>query len=276
MGMAVMLNPARNALVWVAVLGLIATGGCSKQEQAASAPSYDGYSLLPEARLVGGENKNGSQLAYEHDVHIRVGAKQIADGVTRVREACSSQRLGQCNVLQEKLEAGESPSGSLQLRVEPKAVGPMVQLAAKGGDIVQRSTTAEDLADAVRDNGLRGARLKLQHAKLSELVARSDLKAEDLIKLTDRLSEIESQVQATEQEAAQQQRRINTNLLTLHFNSTDITAESSEVTQSIRGFGRLLDRSTATLISIIGASLPGLLLLALVWWIVRRVRRNRR
>lgn len=282
MGMELIAPRVRYAAAMFAVAAALLIGACSKQEMAAesaaeaAAPAVagDGYSPA-EPPVAGGVNRNGSLLAYEHHVQLRLPADKIAGNLAKVREACMGQGLGQCNVLNENLSAGESPSGSLQVRAEPKAVPALVKLAAVGGEISQRSTTAEDLADAVRDNGLRTTRLKLQHQKLSEIVARRDIKVEDLIALTDRLSQLETELQFAEQEAAQQKRRIQTNLLTLSFNSSNITVQSSEIGQSIRGLGGMLDSSTAAIITLLGALLPVVLLAGVAWFVIRRVRRKR-
>lgn len=264
----------RGAAATIALLAALLAGACSKHEMAADAAAEGAAAAAPPT-VAGGVNRNGSLLAYEHQVHLQLPAKKIPVNVAVVREACISQRLGQCNVLNESLAAGESPHGSLQVRAEPKAVPGLVKMAATGGEISQQSTTAEDLADAVRDNGLRTARLKLQHQKLSELLARRDVKVEDLIALTDRLAQLESELQVAEQEAAKQQRRIHTNLLTLNFSSSSITAQSSEIGQSIRGLGALLDRSTATLITVLAALLPVAMLLGLLWLLIRWLRKKR-
>lgn len=277
MGMRLIAPRVRCAGVLFALVATLLAGACSKQEAAADSAADAAEVASPGASptVAGGTNRNGSLLAYEHQVDLQLAAEKIPVNVVRVREACISQRLGQCNVLNESLAAGESPHGSLQVRAEPKAVPALVKLAATDGEISQQSTTAEDLADAVRDNGLRTARLKLQHQKLSELLARRDVKVEDLIALTDRLAQLETELQSAEQEAAQHQRRIRTNLLTMNFSSSSITAQSSEIGQSIRGLGSLLDRSTAMLITVLGALVPVGFLLGVLWILIRWLRKKR-
>ncbi|MEO8162077.1 MAG: DUF4349 domain-containing protein, partial [Arenimonas sp.] len=236
----------RAALVALFALAVALLGAaCSSKDQAAEpamagapAPTSD------ESRAVssgGGDdelgraNRNGSQLAYEHDVHVRLEAGRIAGNLAHVREACAAQKLGQCDVLAEELGAGEVPTGLLSLRAAPAAIGGLVKLAADGGSVAQRSTHAEDLADAVADNGLRRKRLELQHAKLSEIVERRDIKVDELIGLTERLAQIEAELHSAEQENSQQQRRIQTNLLTIHFEAVGVSAESSRIGESLRG-----------------------------------------
>lgn len=227
--------------------------------------------------VVGQENAEGSFLAYTHDATIRVAAARIGERVGAVRDACMARRFGECTVLGESQQAGDYPNGMLQLRAEPKAIQPLVALAAEGAELASRSTSAEDLADAVRDNGLRRARLEKQHARLLEFIDRDDLTAESLVMLTGQLAQIEAELQYAEQEAAQQQRRIRTNLLTLNFQTDGVTVETSAMRQSLRNAGDVLDQSAATLLTLIVAVLPFLLMGAVGVWLLRLwLRRLRR
>jgi hypothetical protein len=183
-------------------------------------------------------------------------------------------------VLGEQLSAGEFPSGQLVMRAAPEAVGGLVGLAADGGEVAQRSTHAEDLAQAVADNGLRRKRLELQHAKLSEIMARRDAKVDDLIGLSDRLASIEAELHAAEQEAATQQRRIATNLLTLNFQAENVavampTETHTRVGEALRNLTSNWDTVAAGLVTLLlGAGLPFAMLAAGAWLLVRRLRRK--
>ena len=189
-----------------------------------------------------------------------------------------AREFGECTVLGASQQAGAYPSGRLELRAEPAAIAPLVAMAADGADLASRSTSAEDLADAVRDNGLRRARLEKQHARLLEFLDRRDLTAESLVALTGQLAQIEAELQYAEQEAAQQTRRIRTNLLTLHFRTDGVTVQTSELRQAFRDAGDVLDSSTAVLVTLAVALLPfvivgGIALVVLrAWWRRRRRR----
>ena len=283
-----------------ALLLVLAAGGCQKAADHAEtvadyggaapaappapppAPEMDARERMAmvggtaEAGIVGQENPEGSFLAYTHYATVRLGAEQISPRVSAVRDACMQKRFGECTVLNESQQAGEYPSGMLQLRAEPKAIQPLVGIAAEGGELASRSTSAEDLADAVRDNGLRRARLEKQHARLLEFLDRDDLTAESLVALTGQLAQIEAELQYAEQEAAQQERRINTNLLNLSFEAAGVTVESSAIRQSLRNAGNLLDGSVAALITLAIALLPFAIVGGIAWIALRAWLRRRR
>lgn len=256
-----------SALLLVTVAGCAKTDGYSQADAAAEAAP---------AGLTGQANAPGNFLAYSHEATVRLEAAGIAERVAAVRTACMEGRHGTCTVLGEEQSSGQWPGGKLQLRAEPKAIEPLVAMAAQGGELSQRATEAEDLADAVRDNGLRQQRLRIQHERLSEFLARRDIKAEDLIALSNQLAQIETELQASEQEAAQQQRRLSTNLLTLRFESSQVTAESSELGEALRDSLSVLDASVAVLVTVVVATLPFLLVLLAVGWAVRALLRRRR
>ena len=262
-----------RGLAWLlAAMFVVGVAGCSKGEDAmpAGAP-VAAEAAAPPTGLV---NRNGSQLAYEQEIRVRLDADRIAGNLASTRDACLSQRFGACTLLGEELGAGEHPRGSLVMRAAPAAVAGLAGTASRGGDIAQRSARAEDLADAVRDNGLRRQRLELQHRKLGEILERRDLKPEDLFAITERMSQLEAELNAAQQEAAQQQRRIATNLLTIQFESADITVASSRAGQALRGMTSTWDASVATIITVVGALLPVGLLALVVWLLVRALRRR--
>ncbi len=268
--------PSARRLLLPVLSGLILAAGLGACSKAADGGAETAASPAA-APVAGQENRGGSQLAYEHDVTIWSQGKDIATRLGKVRQACMSERFGACSVLGEEQSAGESPAGTLKMRALPAAIEPLVTLAAEGAEVGERSTTAEDLADAVRDNGLRKIRLESQHAKLAEIMARKDIKVEDLISLSQQQAAIEAELQGVEQGVAQQQRRIRTNLLTLHFNAPGVTMEKRSATrEALAGLGDIWDSSLGVLITVVGALLPFLLFAGIVIVVVRWVLRRRK
>lgn len=253
------------------VLLLVLVAGCAKKAgempatAEASAPAMAGQGNAP-----------GSFLAYSHEASIRLPADDIAARLAAVRQACMDQAHGDCVVLGEQQSAGQWPGGQLVMRAAPKAIEPLVAIAARDAEIADRSTQAEDLADAVRDNGLRRQRLETQHARLSEFLTRRDLKAEDLIALGNQLAQIEAELQSAEQESAQQQRRINTNLLTLNFRAQGVDMHRSEVRQAFQDSLEVLDGSMAVLVTAVVALFPFAVFGVFVVWAIRAWLRRRR
>lgn len=233
--------------------------------------------LAPPAAAIGGEtSKAGAQLAYEHRLTLHLPKDALAQRLGAAREACESARFGECNVLRIEQSTGDA---SITVRIVPAGVEPLVALAAQGGEVGERQTTAQDLAPAVADNQRRQARLQAQQRHMEELAARKDITVADLIALGKEQAAIESELQSLEQEAAGQQRRIATNLVTLDMRPAGADTRGSRLRQSL---GEILDQFTdgaASAIEALSYGLPFLLLgfpLLLLWlWSWRRFARRR-
>ena len=248
---------------------LLALGACAKQGDMAA----DAGATAAEAAIASPE---GAFLAYEHDVQVQLEAAQIAPRIQHVAQACQSAKFGDCAVLQVDQRSGEQPSGEVKVRIAPKGTEPLIALAGEGGTLQSRNTRAEDLAQAVADTALTKARLEKEHARLLAYQDRKDLKIEDLMAITTRLSEIEAGVEQANKDAAQQRRRIDTQLVTIHFDTTSGQRSRSEIGEALSESGSILSGSIAFLIRAVAALLPVGVLALVVGWGVRAWWRRRR
>lgn len=224
----------------------------------------------------GAQGKAGAQLAYEHELTLSLPAEQIGQRLNQAREACESAQFGACNIL--RLEQGRYRAQVI-LRIAPGGVEPIVQMASQGAEVGERVTSAEDLADAVADVQRQQERLKAQQQRLDQLAARKDITVSDLIALSKEQAAIENDLQALAQTAAGQQRRLDTNRLTLNFLPTDSGQRGSKLQ---RAFDNLLDNladGTAEALEKGSFVLPFIILafpLVLIWvWLWRKFVRRR-
>ncbi|PKM32277.1 MAG: hypothetical protein CVV08_13450 [Gammaproteobacteria bacterium HGW-Gammaproteobacteria-12] len=235
---------------WMVVALLAVLAGCSEQSGAPLGGA-----------LQGERNTAGNYLAYEHHVGIELPAEQIGERIAATREACLAERFGTCSLIAAQQSSGRAPHGELTLRIVPDGVEAITALASEGGELTRRTTRAEDLAQAVSDNRRQHEQLLRQQQTLQQFEKRDDLAVADLLALAREQAALEVQLQALAQEAAQQQRRMDTNLLTLNFSSP---YESSPLGRIGVAFSRLTDNlaeGTANLIEFIGYSLPFLIVL---------------
>lgn len=220
-----------------------------------------------------GRSAEEAMLAYEHDVTVRMDAERIPVHVKAVRDACERRTHGACLVLAVSENGGRYARASIRVRAEAKAIEPLIKAAGSGGEIADRSTRAEDLSTAVRDNTLRRDRLGKEHARLLEFQGRSDLKVADMIALSEQLSNVESELAQAEREAADQRRRIETQQLSIDFMPPNSEASRNDVAEALRDSGRVMAASTAGVIRVIAALVPVLLVLAAGVWLLRRAWR---
>ncbi|MEO6383729.1 MAG: DUF4349 domain-containing protein [Thermomonas sp.] len=261
-----------RARQWILAAAMLALVACSSDKaETTGAESAAADSASPQAAPA----PNGTFLAYEHSVVIKLAGRQIPARVTAIQASCFAQTFGDCAVLNVQQQGGEFPSGRVTVRITPKGVEPLIAQAGNGGDISSRNLTAEDLAEAVRDNTLQRDRLEKEHARLLQFEDRPNLAIADMLTLSKQLAEIEAAIDASQREAAQQQHRIDTNLLTLAFEPTGTEAGRSDIGQAFRDSAQILATSTAWMIRA-GAALIPLLIILFAVFATRRWRSRAR
>lgn len=254
----------------LALAALLALAGCG--EQPAGEAGYGGAAA--SAKAAAGED--AAFLAYEHDVGVRLPEDEVLARAEAVQRACREARFGACSVLGAQQQGGEHRSASVTVRIAPDGVEPMIGLASAGGTVGSRSTRAEDLAVAVRDNAVAQERLRRELERLREFQQRRDLSVADMIALSERIAAAEAEQEAIEREGAQHRRRIDTELLTVRFEPPRGERGRGEIGRAIEDFGATLALGTAWTIRALAFLIPlGLVAFAVVW-ALRRLRRRRR
>lgn len=263
-------------LTWMVPVLLLALAGCDSKggdEAGGAVDPNAGYNVSGE------KAKAGAFLAYEHDVTLQLDKAAVKQRLADTREACTSGRFGACDLL--GIEQGDYHyrAGFLRVRIVPEGVEKLVALAGEGGTLISRNTHAEDLAQAVSDNNQVRERLQRQYKTLEQFQDRKDLSVSDMLALAREMAEVQVQLDATSQEAAQQHRRINTNLLTLTFRTQEQRpGRFSRIGDAVTG---LLDNATdgtTKALEVIGYGVPFLIVLfplaLLVRWLWRKITRR--
>lgn len=227
------------------------------------------------AEAAGLRSPEGAFLAYEHTVDIALAAKDIPGRLSAAQAACTGGKFGECSVLNVRQRGGDSASGSLTVRIVPEGVEPLIAQASEGAEIGSRTTHAEDLAQAVRDNDLQQARLRKEHDRLAEFQQRRDLSVADMIALSQQSAQVDAQLEAAQQRGAQHRRRVDTQLLTLEFRPPGGQAGRGEITQAVRDFGQILAMGTAWTIRAFAFLIPVLLVAGAGIFLWRRLRRRK-
>lgn len=248
----------------VAILAL----GCSSAKMA-----------QPSTSAAGEQSKPRAFLAYEHKISIRYASDLISAREDALRKACVDEQFGQCSLLAMKQTSGNHPSGEMALRVAPAAVEPLVKLAAEGGTLWLRETRAEDLAEAVADTEQSRAVLTKARENYQRLQERKDAPVADQLAVARELAALEAAFDANTKTAAQQRRRIETNLLTFDLRVNDEQSRGSRIGAAFLNLGDSFSDGLAEALGWIGYGLPMLVLafvVALLWrWCWRKATRRR-
>ena len=230
-----------------------------------------------EAAAVGLASPQGAMLAYEHELTLHMDSEAIAARMRQVQDSCQQASFGDCAVLEVRQNGGDETGGRIRMRLAPAAVEPTIAQASAGSVVGARNTHAEDLAVQMADTQRSLDRLEHEHARLMEFQQRRDLAVADLLQLSSRLAEVETELGQLRQSKAQHQRRVDTQLLTLDFSGTTAGLGHGQIGQAVSDVGALLAGSVAFLIRAVAVLLPvgvaiGGLWLALRWWWRRRRR----
>jgi hypothetical protein len=229
--------------------------------------------------------REGSTLAYEHIVTVELDESVLATRVEAVRKACAADQQHGCTILNVSTSThNDVPEGMISVRTAPAGVETLVALASEEGDILQRATRAEDLAQPLADTNRQLSLLSTHRERLSEFMQRKDIGVEQLITVSKELATAQTQIEELTQQKANLRRRIDTDLLTIHFQvpNAHIYGHRTTIGDALRAFGANFREAIASVITSIAylvpwlvIVLPGLVLLRWFWQAIGRWMRRR-
>jgi len=249
-------------------LCVLAAAGCagSKGQQKLAAPT-------------GERAKADAFLAYEHTVSILFASDVVAAREDGLRKACSTEQFGSCSLISIGMTQGTFAEGRIVLRVAPDAVEPLVKLASDGGEITRRDTHAEDLAEVVAQTQQSREVMLHQRQNFERLAQRHDAPVADQVTVARELAALEVALDENEKTAAQQRRRIETNLLSFDMHVREVPSRLGRIGDAFDGLGDSFSEGLASTVEAIGYGIPLLVLAfiaALLWrWVWRKVTRPR-
>ena len=237
----------------------------------AACSGHSEHKLAAPQTVAGEASKSGAFLAYEHSIWITAPAETLPARMDAVHSACADGRFGVCTLLNFDQNGSRSSGGRMVLRIAPAGVEPLVKMAGEGGEISARETKAEDRAEAIADIERKKDLLKRQQSRLLEFQGRKDLPIADVLALTRELAQLEGELDRLSQARANEQRRVETNLLTIAF-SADRAETESRLGRIGKAFGRGADELTEGIvdtIEFVAYALPALLVLILFVFVLR-------
>lgn len=118
-----------------------------------------------------------STLAYEHSISIETAHDALPTRLREIEAACNADRTSNCTVLTVSLQSNrDHPSGSIQMRLAPGGVEPIITLASRDGAVTSRNTRAENLAEPIADTERHIALLTLHRDRLTEFMKSKEIK----------------------------------------------------------------------------------------------------
>jgi hypothetical protein len=256
-------------VVLITFIVAIAMSACSRNNAAGGAMP------VSVASKVQRESPEHSTLSREHSVVIDVPESELETRFRSVADHCATDSAHHCTILQSDLSTGQYPSGLIKLRIDPGAVEDLVAFASSLGKLEHRSTTVEDLADAIQDTQSRLEMLTNYRKELLALQAKAATNIDAAIKIASELSTVQSNLERAGGEAAFQTKRVTTDIVTISFAVAEQRAFWRPVREASRDFLGNLSNGLSQAITAVAYILPWLLVIVPGLYLVRFLWRRR-
>ncbi len=270
-------------------------GVARKQMDIAAAPG--GRGVMPQSpspyfssdALSGQAEK--ARLAYRHMIVLEAPSASLAAHFDRARDACLRREALKCLVIEASLtlpEEGEGshkmpPQARLRIRLPHENIAPFEAIlheplpGQKETDMSLRSrtTSADDLSRTMADTERRQAQLLSYRDRLTALSARKDSRVEDMIRIEQELSKVQTEIETAEAAKKTLQERVDTEEVSIDFTTprAEWQNQATPIGDTLREAGATLAESTASALRFVIVMIPWLPLLALAVYAIRRLRR---
>jgi len=246
---------------------------CTRREPAGTAlPTAMPHRMLAGKAADAARSESANTLSREHHVVAEVREGDLEARFRRVAGRCNADLADHCTILQSDLSTGDLPAGQIRLRIDPSAVEDLISFASAGGTLVHRSTTVEDLAEAIQDTQTRLEMLTNYRKQLLELQAKAGTNIDAAIKIASELSTVQSNLEGVTGEAAYQSKRTTTDIVALEFIVPARSAYWRPIRDSLRDFVGNLSTGFSEAITAVAyivpwllVVIPGLYLLRFLW-----------
>lgn len=293
---------AKTIIFSASLLGLTACGGGSDYERSAAPPppspelsemsvAYDGRANLkmarggmdhaiepsPEPEPDTGEPSAEQYIAYRHSLGLTLPKGGVDPMMAAHTEACRAAGTSKCIVINSNVYSQEEDfaSGNLSLRATPDWIetflgGVDADAEAAGGEITQRSTSAEDLTRQIVDTGARLDAQKTLQGRLLNLLERRDGELGELLQIERELARVTGDIESIEAQLKTLRLRVSMSSLDVNYQTKVPAFSGSRENPLGEAFGDFfynLSGAIAAVITAFAVGLPWIMLIGLFLWI---------
>lgn len=222
-------------------------------------------------------------IAEHHKLEVVASESELQKSWEAVVTFCGTI---QCEVVSSTITArtGEvEPSGAISLRVVPGDLQKLLDRLQDVGQIATHTTERVDKTTQVIDAEAKIKNLTAFRDNLRAMLGKPSATVKDLVEIQEQLTETQSQLDsetAQRKILANETEKIAVDISFRVARSTESGSGFSEIRSALRESGSVLADSTASLITVIVAIIPWLVLIVPgVWFFVkvwRKLRRNRK
>ena len=282
----------KRVLLGVSAFALAACGGGQSYDTApspapmmskASAPQMEadmmegGPRMRPSPSTPVGEPSVEQYIAYSHNLGLSLPKGQVEPMMGAHTDACRTAGTATCIVINSNIwsQDEDSASGSLSLRATPDWIetfmGSVASDAYKaGGEITQRSTTAQDLTREILDTGARLDAQRTLQGRLMGLLERRDGSLGDLLQIERELARVTGDIESIEAQLKTLRLRVSMSSLDMNYQTKQpafSATRNSPLGEAFSDFFYNLSSAIAAVITAFAVGLPWIILIGLFAWI---------
>ncbi|MEO0548893.1 MAG: DUF4349 domain-containing protein [Pseudomonadota bacterium] len=216
-------------------------------------------------------------IAYSHSIGMTLPKGGVDPLMQSHVETCRSAGTSTCIVLNSNISSDDPDYayGQLAIRATPDWIetflgGLEADVDAAGGDITQRSTSAEDLTRAILDTGARLDAQKTLQGRLFGLLERRDGELGDLLQIERELARVTGDIESIEAQLKTLRLRVSMSRLDISYRTKPPAFDSGRGSPLGEAFGDFfynLSSAIAAVITAFAVGLPWIVLIAVFLWI---------
>ncbi|GAB2188537.1 hypothetical protein MAH1_01430 [Sessilibacter sp. MAH1] len=253
-------------------LMLFSVLSCSSE----SSDNAASISVNNEALIESKQRARTEYLAYEHSVSVELREEGIEDVFNEIISFCSEDEKNKCTILHSSLNTGDYSYGNIRIRILPEGVNPLLGVASKNGNVSSRVTDVEDLQDSIVDGDKRLEMLRQYQARLIELEKKSGNDIESLIKVTQELSQVQSDIEYAVGEKAKLLQRTQMDIVHISLQTLSYVSFLRPISDSLSEFGENFSEGISQAIIALAYLLPWIVIILPLLYFVRVIWRKTR
>jgi len=276
--------PSKQVLVFLVAV-VLAVGCAHKASMSVDRAGTDmvlgAFSASPRASVhfnMAEDNASPQRfIAVRHKIAVLSTEADLPKSWESIVKYCATI---QCEVTSSNLTARTrdlSASGTITMRIAPQDFPKMFLQAEKQGNIVQHTTQTEDKTSNVVDTEAKLKNLSAYRDSLRTMLSKPSVSVKDLIEIQEKLSEVQSELDsesATRKILANETEKISVEITFLVERPSHSRSGFAPIWDAIRDSGSNLGESLATLIMVVIAVIPWLLVLVPTIWLLARLWRK--
>lgn len=271
-------------IAWALVLGACSGGGdapavSAQEPMAAPSPSARMAAdspMVASAEVGGGDAVSARHIAVRHVLEVVVPAAQIPDAWKTVADACTQL---DCEVVSSSVrkELRDQPGGAdLEMRVNPKDAPQLLGQLEGAGRVASHSTASEDKTAAVVDVQAHIKNRTEFRDSLRALLQQpgANRKLSDVLEIQQTLSQTQAELDSHATQLKLLMQETTRQLVQVSFRPEVTLTEgraANPIWTALRDAGQVMAGSVASLITLVAAFVPWLVVLVPLLWALRRV-----